>query len=271
MTTGAAQTYSAQSDFVRYALGMELNAVPGTLFAYNPLAYSLLPDIVRKVSRKPIDSFLAERLFGALGIDRFYWLSDAAKNRLGMSGLHVGPRDLATIGQLLVARGAWRGRQIISQRWLRAALQAQSRLIRNTGLFWWLIYERSDHMVTDADIARWRAAGIAHKLVDRVAELDNQPLATAAYIAALRGRLGDAGLDEWTRALASAHTAGASLQWGKLVGCSARGNLGQYLLVYPAQQLVIARMISSAGHASDDDGFDDIFALGAALAGIPRA
>jgi CubicO group peptidase (beta-lactamase class C family) len=56
------------------------------------------------------------------------------------SGLRLRPRDLARIGQLVLARGQWAGREIVPAAWLAAALRPQVRIAEDFdyGYQWYL-------------------------------------------------------------------------------------------------------------------------------------
>ncbi|HEX7970185.1 MAG TPA: hypothetical protein VF502_18320, partial [Stellaceae bacterium] len=58
----------------------------------------------------------------------------------GYGGLRLRARDLAKIGQLVLSRGAWQGRQIVSAEWIAQSTAPQ---INGEGIFfygyqWWL-------------------------------------------------------------------------------------------------------------------------------------
>jgi CubicO group peptidase (beta-lactamase class C family) len=50
-----------------------------------------------------------------------------------------------------------------------------------------------------------------------------------------------------------------------VIGCEARGHLGQVLLILPKQKLVVARQISEKGHKDEADDFSDLPARAEAL------
>ena len=52
-------------------------------------------------------------------------------------GLFISSRDHARIGQLMLRRGSWNGRQLISERWLRE-LATPSATNPGYGFLWWL-------------------------------------------------------------------------------------------------------------------------------------
>ncbi len=62
-------------------------------------------------------------LFAPLGIDRFEWMTGADGEASAASGLRLTPRDLARLGQLVLAGGVWDGRPIVPAAWIRTMPQ----------------------------------------------------------------------------------------------------------------------------------------------------
>jgi CubicO group peptidase (beta-lactamase class C family) len=102
-----------------FVLAQPLAAPPGTVFNYNTGTVDLLGVILRKVSGKRLDEFAKETLFDPLGIEDWEWEGSSGFNPSAASGLRLRPRDLAKIGQLVLERGIWHGRHIVSPPGLR--------------------------------------------------------------------------------------------------------------------------------------------------------
>lgn len=91
---------------------------PGTFFCYNSLSTYMCSAIVQKLEGKTILDLLDERIFQPLGIDRPVWDMDEEGVCTGGWGLHLKLEDMAKIGQLLLQKGEWKGKQLISSEWV---------------------------------------------------------------------------------------------------------------------------------------------------------
>lgn len=89
----------------------------------------LLGAIIRKVIGKPIEVFAQEALFAPLGITDVQWGRYPDQIPAAASGLQLRPRDLAKLGQLVLQRGLWDGKKIVSAEWLDEATAPQIGLV----------------------------------------------------------------------------------------------------------------------------------------------
>lgn len=132
----------ASPDFVQFALTSPLKTAPGTAFFYNNVACNLLCGIIEKASGQKADEFARTVLFEPLGIEEFDWTRDAAGNPHGMAGLQLHALDFARIGQLVLQRGEWEGRRLVSEAWLdqsmHPAFPALGGAAAVCGYLWWL-------------------------------------------------------------------------------------------------------------------------------------
>jgi CubicO group peptidase (beta-lactamase class C family) len=112
-------------DPYRFVLAQPFVAPPGTLWNYNSGGVELLGDMLMKVSHEPLDKFAKEALFDPLGIEDWAW-ARLPNGKFGAAGgLHLRPRDLAKIGQLVLNDGAWRGHQFVSTHWIKEMTSRQ--------------------------------------------------------------------------------------------------------------------------------------------------
>ena len=103
-------------DFVKLALAAELSDEPGAKFSYNNKAVNLLAGIVQVASGKRMDVFMRDEFFAPLAIKDFRWTLDAAGNPHGMSGLQLSAEDFAKFGTLILNRGKFNDKQILSEK-----------------------------------------------------------------------------------------------------------------------------------------------------------
>ncbi|HEV2302586.1 MAG TPA: serine hydrolase, partial [Stellaceae bacterium] len=108
----------AEPDPDRFVLQQPMAAKPGTVWTYSGGGVGLLASILQKATRRRLDVFARETLFGPLGIADWKWWPLASGDPSASGGLFLRPRDLAKIGQLVLAGGVWHGRRIVSARWI---------------------------------------------------------------------------------------------------------------------------------------------------------
>jgi CubicO group peptidase (beta-lactamase class C family) len=165
-------------DPCRYVLGLPVAAPAGQDFFYNTGALTLVSAIMRKAVGHPLDEFARETLFEPLGITDFEWTRVKGDTDAG-GGLRLRPRDMAKIGQLVLAGGRWNDRQIVSKAWIDVSMTPR---LEATGPYfygylWWL--GRSLH---DGREVHWTAAlGRGGQSIRIVPELDLIVVVTAGY------------------------------------------------------------------------------------------
>jgi CubicO group peptidase (beta-lactamase class C family) len=164
-------------DPYRYALEQPVVAPPGRLWNYNSGSTELLGAILRKATGKPLDQLARTLLFEPLGITDVEWYKYAQGNPSAAAGLRLRPRDLAKIGQLVLQRGAWNGKQVVSAGWIDASTtpQIQGFLVFFYGYQFWL-----GRSLVDKHVVDWAAAwGLGGQRVFIVPDLDLVVVVTA--------------------------------------------------------------------------------------------
>src|SRR5215813_909740 len=126
-------------DPCRYVLALPVTAPAGQEFFYNTGALRLVSAIVRKATGRPLDEFARETLFEPMGITKAEWVRVRGDADTG-GGLRLRPRDMAKIGQLVLAGGRWNDRQIVSKAWIDASMTPRTEATSNYsyGYLWWL-------------------------------------------------------------------------------------------------------------------------------------
>jgi CubicO group peptidase (beta-lactamase class C family) len=165
-------------DPCRYVLGLPVIAPAGQEFFYNTGALALVSAIIRKATGRPLDEFAREKLFEPLGISHLEWDRYRGETDAG-GGLRLRPRDMAKIGQLVLAGGRWKDRQIVSSAWIETstALKLKATDNQSYGYLWWLGRSR-----LNGREVRWIGAlGRGGQSIRIVPELDLVVAVTAGY------------------------------------------------------------------------------------------
>lgn len=165
-------------DPCRYVLGLPVTVPAGQEFFYNTGALALVSAILRKATGRPFDEFVRVNLFEPLGITRVAWDRYWGEADAG-GGLHLRPRDMAKIGQLVLSGGRWNERQIVSKAWIEAStafkLKATDGL--SHGYLWWLGRTK----INEREVDWIGALGRGGQSIRIVPELDLVVVVTAGY------------------------------------------------------------------------------------------
>lgn len=171
-----------EPDPLGYVLSRPIAAPPDTLWTYNGGGTELLGNIIEQVSKKSLETFAREALFQPLGITDVEWKNYKNGKIAAAAGLRLRPRDAAKIGQLVLNRGQWNGRQIVPADWIAQSITPRFQAVGYFGgtLFygyqWWM----GRSLAGDREI-KWVAAfGWGGQRIFIVPELDLVMMTTAA-------------------------------------------------------------------------------------------
>jgi CubicO group peptidase (beta-lactamase class C family) len=110
-------------DRYRFILERRMLGAPGRGFIYNGGATALLGRLIERGTGVDLHTFAKAALFHPLGIRVSEWTKGDDGIASAASGLRLLPLDLASIGQMILARGRWNGRTVVPANWLDASFR----------------------------------------------------------------------------------------------------------------------------------------------------
>ncbi len=125
---------------------------PGVYFEYQSVVTQLLSFILEEVTGEPISSYVSRKLWTPMHAEEdALWSLDKKEGvEKAFCCYNTNVRDFARFGQLLLNKGQWEGKQLVSSSYLEKALRPDTTLINKTYndrneqygyQFWKLIYE----------------------------------------------------------------------------------------------------------------------------------
>jgi CubicO group peptidase (beta-lactamase class C family) len=125
---------------------------PGINYEYNDVRVNLLAYSLLQVWRKPLPVVLKEKIMDPIGASttwRWYGYENSFVNMDGLmiqsvsggghhgGGIFINTLDHARFGLLFLRNGKWKNQQLLSEKWITAAIQP-STANKNYGYMWWL-------------------------------------------------------------------------------------------------------------------------------------
>ena len=128
---------------VKLALEQPVLSGHGRNYQYNDLTPMLATGLVQYATGKTALEFAELRLFKPMEFANYEWMhQDPSGVDNGGYGLRLRPIDMQKFGLLYLNRGAWRGKALISERWVRTSFSPWNRTgwdlrYPDYGWFWW--------------------------------------------------------------------------------------------------------------------------------------
>ena len=125
-------------DRLQEALTVPVEKEPGTYWEYSQSGPALVAEAVQRAVGEDFQAFAQRELFGPLGIapDSWYWRRDSAGHTQGFFGLNMSADDFGRLGELMRLGGVWRGKRLLSRRFVREAVTP----VPESGCYGWLIW-----------------------------------------------------------------------------------------------------------------------------------
>ncbi len=113
-----------------------------------------------------------------MGITGVEWIRVKGNTDAG-GGLRLRPRDMAKIGQLILAGGRWKDRQVVSKAWIDASMtpRMDATSLFFYGYLWWL----GRSLLNGREVHWAGALGRGGQSIRIVPELDLVVVVTAGY------------------------------------------------------------------------------------------
>ena len=129
---------------VQYLFAKPLTSLPGLTFTYNSAALHILSVIISRAAKMQTLEFANIHFFEKLETGARNWQTDRQGYNNGGAGLELTPREMIKIGNLILDKGEYMGRRIVSQEWITRMKGHQISLADNTmnyangyGFGWW--------------------------------------------------------------------------------------------------------------------------------------
>ena len=111
--------------WIKTFLSLPVEHKPGSFFFYNSGATYMLAAILQKLTGRTLLEYLKPRLLDPLNIVGADWEISPEGIHTAAYGLRVTTEDIAKFGQLYLQKGVWKGKRVISEKWVTEATSFQ--------------------------------------------------------------------------------------------------------------------------------------------------
>tara|TARA_R110002049_G_scaffold170139_1_gene336729 strand:- start:3302 stop:4372 length:1071 start_codon:yes stop_codon:yes gene_type:complete len=143
-TKGHAGKWSGTDEWVNYILSVPLVEKPNKNWVYADINAAIIGAIIEERSGMSLRDFAKEKVFDPLGIEQFYWYTNASNQTVAAGNLYLSTLDFAKLGVLVTNKGKWGNKQIVKAEYIERLLEHKvfdlsevSSLAKNYGMFWY--------------------------------------------------------------------------------------------------------------------------------------
>jgi len=131
------------TDLRELALNSQIEGKPAQYFEYNNYNPLLVGMIIERATGMHVSRYLQQKLWKPMGMEADgSWSLDSKNDGFEKmeSGVNARARDFARFGMLFAKEGNWRGKQLISRRWVEESTRPDTTMdpSQDYQYFWWV-------------------------------------------------------------------------------------------------------------------------------------
>jgi CubicO group peptidase (beta-lactamase class C family) len=148
MTTGFLSTsqqytnWTSSGNWADFVLNQPLVFEPGRTMLYSSGNSHLMSVVLSKATGKDLADYARNSLFTPIGVTLYGWDRDPQGYYFGGNNMAFTTLDLVKLGRLILQKGTWNGKSILSEKWIA---EMTSKKVRATlserdawyGYYWW--------------------------------------------------------------------------------------------------------------------------------------
>lgn len=138
-------------DWISYFFNSEFSHKPGESFLYSNFNAYILGCLIEKKVGVNLLEYLRYRLFEKIGILNPDWISCPRNHTFAASGLHVTTDEMGNFGEMLLHKGEFRGKRIVSSSYIVEATENQLKIPGPKDGYGYQFWINPDHKSYRAD------------------------------------------------------------------------------------------------------------------------
>lgn len=112
-------------DYMAYMMNLPVVKEPGEMFDYSTADSILAGRMIEKATGRRLDAYLYDHVFSKLRQGWPQWENDPQGHPIGGGGMDMKLTDMMKLGQVYLAKGKWKGEQIVDAAWVSEATKKQ--------------------------------------------------------------------------------------------------------------------------------------------------
>jgi len=249
-------------NIIKMALAAELQTPPGQNIFYSNKATALLGGVIEKASGQPFDQYFKENFYDPLEISEFDWIRDKAGNATTHGAFIIKPSDFLKFGIVMLHNGLYNNKRILSEKWVKQSVEPGQNLDPIWGLLWWRIPEKVSYSIDDEIITEWEKASVSQEFIASIRPIRNQVFTSKeSFKEAMESLSGKPISTILNKELPEYVRYRKRIFSGKMIGYSAEGFRGNYLVIIPEAKIVAVRVADQEGFNYETDTFGEFVDL----------
>jgi CubicO group peptidase (beta-lactamase class C family) len=130
----------SKTDMNEFVLQLKPDTLPGLRFSYSNESVQILGLLIERATAMRADDAFGKYLLNSLQMDSTKFMRDSVGNVVVYGGVTTTVRQAHTVGLLMMHKGRFEGKQIVSEQWVKDSVTPSAKAAYY-GYLWWLDYK----------------------------------------------------------------------------------------------------------------------------------
>ncbi len=197
-----------------------------------------------------------------MNIAQYDWIKDESGNPTVHGAFIIKPSDFIKFGELILNKGLYEGRRIISEEWIDESLKQGQEFTPIWGLLWWRLPEYEKRIIDSETWSSWEKGDVDKSFLKRMKPLKEKLYETKYdFYSDLEKTLGEDWNKTLNEVLPSDVQSSKRIYSDNIIAYYADGFRGNYLVIVPETRTIAIRCADFDRFNYETDFFPDFVNL----------